>query len=73
MTTLSEADALDGLRDALGLLKGPGTCGPAAARRVRQALLRPGRELDWDAPFEEGKWFWPPELCRCTAPRCGGG
>jgi hypothetical protein len=23
----------------------------------------PDIELDWDAPFEEGKWFWPPELC----------
>lgn len=23
----------------------------------------PDTELDWDAPFEEGKWFWPPELC----------
>jgi hypothetical protein len=22
----------------------------------------PDAELDWDAPFEEGKWFWPPEL-----------
>jgi hypothetical protein len=22
----------------------------------------PDTELDWDAPFEEGKWFWPPEL-----------
>ncbi|MDJ0342537.1 diiron oxygenase [Streptomyces sp. H10-C2] len=23
----------------------------------------PDTELDWDAPFEDGKWFWPPELC----------
>ncbi|MFI0722755.1 diiron oxygenase [Streptomyces sp. NPDC021224] len=22
----------------------------------------PDTELDWDAPFEEGRWFWPPEL-----------
>jgi hypothetical protein len=22
----------------------------------------PDIELDWDAPFEEGAWFWPPEL-----------
>ncbi|MBD0736414.1 AurF N-oxygenase family protein [Streptomyces sp. CBMA29] len=22
----------------------------------------PDTELDWDAPFEEGTWFWPPEL-----------
>ncbi|MET9877283.1 diiron oxygenase [Actinacidiphila glaucinigra] len=23
----------------------------------------PDTELDWKAPFEDGKWFWPPELC----------
>jgi hypothetical protein len=22
----------------------------------------PDTELDWDAPFEDGMWFWPPEL-----------
>jgi hypothetical protein len=22
----------------------------------------PDTELDWDAPFEDGLWFWPPEL-----------
>jgi len=22
----------------------------------------PDTDLDWDAPLEEGKWFWPPEL-----------
>jgi hypothetical protein len=22
----------------------------------------PDTELDWDAPFEQGAWFWPPEL-----------
>ncbi|MDF9815607.1 hypothetical protein M2266_004838 [Streptomyces sp. SPB162] len=22
----------------------------------------PDTELDWDAPFEDGKWYWPPEL-----------
>ncbi|MFD3451696.1 diiron oxygenase [Streptomyces sp. NPDC058691] len=22
----------------------------------------PDTELDWDAPFEDGGWFWPPEL-----------
>ncbi|MFF8955927.1 diiron oxygenase [Streptomyces sp. NPDC014894] len=36
------------------------------AERLLQASLRhsldPDRELDWDAPFEDGKWFWPPEL-----------
>ncbi|MGW6454941.1 AurF N-oxygenase family protein [Streptomyces sp. NPDC055078] len=36
------------------------------AQRLLEASLRhsfdPDRELDWDAPFEDGKWFWPPEL-----------
>nr|WP_238937304.1 diiron oxygenase [Streptomyces clavuligerus] len=36
------------------------------ARRLLDASARhsfdPDRELDWDAPFVEGKWFWPPEL-----------
>ncbi len=36
--------------------------GRAAARLLRQYFFDPDKELDWDAPFEEGKWFWPPEL-----------
>ncbi|MGW1978439.1 AurF N-oxygenase family protein [Streptomyces sp. NPDC001889] len=36
------------------------------AERLLQASVRhsfdPERELDWEAPFDEGKWFWPPEL-----------
>ncbi|MFI1863667.1 diiron oxygenase [Streptomyces jumonjinensis] len=36
------------------------------AERLLRASARhsydPDRELDWDAPFEPGKWFWPPEL-----------
>ncbi|MEO3973944.1 diiron oxygenase [Streptomyces sp. CAU 1734] len=36
------------------------------AERLLEASLRhsidPDRELDWDSPFEDGKWFWPPEL-----------
>ncbi|MGK9461195.1 AurF N-oxygenase family protein [Streptomyces sp. G6] len=62
MRTLTEADALDGLRDALGLLKDR----EQVAERLLESSARhsfdPDRELDWDAPFEEGKWFWPPEL-----------
>ncbi|MFI7012143.1 diiron oxygenase [Streptomyces sp. NPDC050145] len=64
MTTTTPADdaALEGLRDALGLLR--------SRERVAERLLEssakhsfdPDVELDWDAPFEEGKWFWPPEL-----------
>ena len=37
------------------------------AQRLLDASARhsfdPDTELDWDAPFEDGKWFWPPELC----------
>jgi para-aminobenzoate N-oxygenase AurF len=36
------------------------------AERLLAASARhsfdPDTELDWDAPFEEGQWFWPPEL-----------
>ncbi len=36
------------------------------AERLLSASARhsfdPDTELDWDAPFEEGTWFWPPEL-----------
>lgn len=62
MTTLPEADAPDGPRDALGLLKDR----EQVARRLLDSSARhsfdPDEELDWEAPFEEGKWFWPPEL-----------
>lgn len=44
---------------------------PASREKVAERLLDasakhsfdPDTELDWDSPFEEGKWFWPPELC----------
>ncbi len=62
MRTLTEADALEGLRDALGLLKDR----EQVAERLLESSARhsfdPDKELDWDAPFEDGKWFWPPEL-----------
>ncbi|MFJ2606126.1 diiron oxygenase [Streptomyces sp. NPDC087425] len=52
----------DGPRDALGLLKDR----EQVAERLLAASARhsfdPDEELDWDAPFEDGKWFWPPEL-----------
>ncbi|WP_432586712.1 diiron oxygenase [Streptomyces sp. HD1123-B1] len=59
MTTMTEPPAL---RDALGLIKD--------RERVAQRLLEssakhsfdPDKELDWDAPFEPDKWYWPPEL-----------
>ncbi|MFF2652886.1 diiron oxygenase [Streptomyces sp. NPDC058045] len=59
MTTLTETAVR---RDALGLLKDR----EQVARRLLESSARhsfdPDRELDWDAPFEPGKWFWPPEL-----------
>lgn len=61
MTTSPEID-FEALRDSLGALKD--------RERVAERLLAssvkhsfdPDRELDWDAPWEEGMWFWPPEL-----------
>ncbi|RFU82937.1 diiron oxygenase [Streptomyces triticagri] len=62
MTTTAEAGALTGVSDALGLLKDR----EQVAERLLEASARhsfdPDRELDWDAPAEPGKWFWPPEL-----------
>src|SRR3954452_20399271 len=62
MTTLTEADALDGLRDALGLLKDREQVAERLLASSAKHSFDPDAELDWDAPFEEGKWFWPPEL-----------
>ncbi|MER6911673.1 diiron oxygenase [Streptomyces sp. NPDC000594] len=61
MTTVSEPDpAL--LQDALGPLRDR----ERVAQRLLDASARhsfdPDRDIDWDAPFEDGKWFWPPEL-----------
>ncbi|MEV6778813.1 diiron oxygenase [Streptomyces syringium] len=59
MTTVTEKTAL---RDALGLLKDR----EQVAERLLESSARhsfdPDTELDWAAPLEEGKWFWPPEL-----------
>ena len=59
MTTLTDGTVL---RDALGAL----TDREQVAERLLAASDRhsfdPDTELDWDAPLEEGKWFWPPEL-----------
>jgi P-aminobenzoate N-oxygenase AurF len=36
------------------------------AERLLAASARhsfdPDTDLDWDSPYEEGKWYWPPEL-----------
>ncbi|WP_249375212.1 diiron oxygenase [Streptomyces sp. I05A-00742] len=50
------------LRDALGPLKDR----EQVAERLLESSARhsfdPDTELDWSAPPEEGKWYWPPEL-----------
>ncbi|MEV0849223.1 diiron oxygenase [Streptomyces sp. NPDC049954] len=59
MTTMTDVGVL---RDALGELKDR----EQVARRLLESSAKhsfdPDEELDWDAPFEDGKWFWPPEL-----------
>ncbi|GGX55981.1 AurF N-oxygenase family protein [Streptomyces minutiscleroticus] len=62
MTTVTDADAVEGLRDALGLLKDREQVAERLLASSARHSFDPDEELDWDAPFEEGKWFWPPEL-----------
>ncbi|MEU8616999.1 diiron oxygenase [Streptomyces sp. NPDC048623] len=61
MPRLTEPD-FSLLRDALGPLRDR----EQVAERLLESSLKhsfdPETELDWDAPFEDGKWFWPPEL-----------
>lgn len=59
MTTVTEAEVL---RDALGLLKDREQVAERLLDSSAKHSFDPDKELDWDAPFEEGKWFWPPEL-----------
>ncbi|MDT0265663.1 diiron oxygenase [Streptomyces sp. DSM 44915] len=50
------------LRDALGALKDR----EQVAERLLAASARhsfdPDRDLDWEAPWVDGLWYWPPEL-----------
>lgn len=50
------------LRDALGLLKDREQVAERLLDSSKKHSFDPDTELDWDAPFEDGKWFWPPEL-----------
>ncbi|MEV6314751.1 diiron oxygenase [Streptomyces sp. NPDC051776] len=50
------------LRDALGLLKDREQVAERLLESSAKHSFDPDTELDWDAPLEEGKWFWPPEL-----------
>ncbi|MFE6159581.1 diiron oxygenase [Streptomyces sp. NPDC056486] len=62
MTTITEDAAIEGLRDALGLLKDREQVAERLLDSSAKHSFDPDKELDWEAPFEEGKWFWPPEL-----------
>lgn len=59
MTTVTETEIL---RDALGKLKDREQVAERLLDSSAKHSFDPDTELDWDAPFEEGKWFWPPEL-----------
>ncbi|MGW7515869.1 AurF N-oxygenase family protein [Streptomyces sp. NPDC054796] len=50
------------LRDALGALKDREHVAERLLASSKKHSFDPDTELDWDAAFEEGKWFWPPEL-----------
>ncbi|WP_406136647.1 diiron oxygenase [Streptomyces sp. NBC_01089] len=59
MTTATEREVL---RDALGLLKDREQVAERLLESSAKHSFDPDRELDWAAPIEDGKWFWPPEL-----------
>ncbi|MBA0051565.1 diiron oxygenase [Streptomyces sp. AJS327] len=50
------------LRDALGLLKDREKVAERLLESSRKHSFDPDAELDWDQPFDDAKWFWPPEL-----------
>jgi hypothetical protein len=59
MTTLTDSAQP---QDALGVLKDREQLAERLLEASGQHSFDPDTELDWDAPYEEGKWFWPPEL-----------
>ncbi|WP_432063586.1 AurF N-oxygenase family protein [Streptomyces sp. C10-9-1] len=61
MTPLSTRGA-EPLRDALGLLRDREQVAARLLESSARHSFDPDRELDWEAPAEDGKWFWPPEL-----------
>ncbi|QIQ02704.1 AurF N-oxygenase family protein [Streptomyces liangshanensis] len=50
------------LRDALGPLRDREQVAARLLEASAKHSFDPDEELDWDAPAEAGKWFWPPEL-----------
>ncbi|MFE4538633.1 diiron oxygenase [Streptomyces scopuliridis] len=61
MTTVTERD-VQLLRDALGPLRDREKVAERLLESSAKHSFDPDKELDWDAPAEHGKWFWPPEL-----------
>ena len=61
MTTVSERD-LRLLHDALGPLRDREQVAERLLESSAKHFFDPDKELDWDSPVEDGKWFWPPEL-----------
>ncbi|MEV0093401.1 diiron oxygenase [Streptomyces sp. NPDC050738] len=59
MTTVTEREVL---RDALGLLRDREQVAERLLESSAKHSFDPEKELDWEAPIEDGKWFWPPEL-----------
>ncbi|MEU9854961.1 diiron oxygenase [Streptomyces sp. NPDC047974] len=50
------------LRDALGPLRDRERLAERLLEASRKHSYDPDTELDWEASFEAGKWYWPPEL-----------
>ncbi|MFE6663706.1 diiron oxygenase [Streptomyces sp. NPDC057697] len=61
MTPVTERD-VQLLRDALGPLRDREQIAERLLDSSAKHSFDPDTELDWDAPIEHGKWFWPPEL-----------
>src|SRR5262249_17955166 len=62
MTTVTDVTEAEVLRDALGLLKDREQVAERLLASSAKHSFDPDKELDWDAPLEAGKGFWPPEL-----------
>ncbi|WP_335935659.1 AurF N-oxygenase family protein [Streptomyces sp. PTD5-9] len=61
MTPVTERDVRL-LRDAIGPLRDREQIAARLLEASAKHSFDPDKELDWDSPAEDGKWFWPPEL-----------
>jgi len=61
MTPVTERDVRL-LRDAIGPLRDREQVAARLLESSARHSFDPDKELDWDSPAEDGKWFWPPEL-----------